>query len=146
MLDRFKKDSLEMRKIKNPYSVSMVTVMSEARMIAKNDGNREMTESDLIRQIKKTVTNINMTITLLEERGLNTSHQEGERFLLEGYLPKQMFDDEIRVFVKKILANEEKITPRSMGIVMQRLKAERDGLYDGKNAAKIIREVISECK
>ena len=143
MLEQFRKDLMTMRKEKNPLVPTMVTVFSEASMIAKDDGNREITESDLIRQIKKTVTNLNVTIDLLVERNSDATHQINERELLESYLPKQLSDDEVRSIVNQFLTEQPTVTPKIMGSVMQFMKSKYDGLYDGKKAASLVKECIN---
>lgn len=144
MLEKFKSDSIQMRKEKNPLSLAMITVMSEARMVAKNDGNRELTEQDLVRQIKKTVVNLNATISLLAERNSDYSAQEAEKNMLESYLPKQLSTDEILSIVKQYLDqnNIESPSKRLMGELMTFLKSNYDGQYDGKQASNVISQLL----
>lgn len=123
-------------------AASLVTLLSEATMIGKNDGNRETTDVETITVIKKFIKNIDETLSLK-----TFAHDDpiavkltNERFILKSFLPTQFKDHEI----KEELTNINQSTPGlKMGDLLKIFKSKFDGRYDGGSAAKIAKDVIA---
>jgi uncharacterized protein YqeY len=60
----------------------------------------------------------------------------GQVVVLEGYLPKQMSDDEIAVEVDKVMAETCSI---NMGVLMKELNTRLAGRADGKTISRILK-------
>lgn len=106
------------------------TLLGEAAMIGKNQGNRETTDAEVVAIVQKFLKNIAETKAALERAGKATDVQEKEATLLEALLPKQLTESEMQA-----LATEWGV--KTMPEWMQRLKAERAGQYDGKLASSV---------
>ena len=52
------------------------TLVAEAVMVGKNDGNRETTDAETIAMIKKFLKNVNETLALMEEMGKDNTYVE----------------------------------------------------------------------
>lgn len=63
--------------------------------------------------------------------------------ILEGYLPKQMSEDEIRAAIEKIMA-ENNLEPvkRSQGVIMKSMMALYKGKIDGKMVNQILGTIL----
>lgn len=63
--------------------------------------------------------------------------------ILENYLPTQMDEAVLREKIQNCITFNSYSTMKDMGKVMGYLKANHDGLYDGKQASTIVRELLS---
>jgi uncharacterized protein YqeY len=66
--------------------------------------------------------------------------EESEAEMLAGYLPESLSEDEVREMIQEIVAKG----PREMGPVMGQLMPRLKGRFDGKEANRIVREVLAE--
>jgi uncharacterized protein YqeY len=62
-----------------------------------------------------------------------------ELTILNSYLPKQMTDLELTEIIKCFVSENKNV---NMGAVMSYLKANFDGLYDGKSASQIVKAIL----
>jgi len=131
------------------HATLLTTLYSEAAMIGKDDGNRETADSEVLKVVKKFVKNNNEFIgaMLADSDGKLSSSQSNkekalrdENHLLEIYLPTQMDADELSPIIISFISDNP---DAKMGDVMQYLKREFDGQYDGKEASAIVREELS---
>lgn len=141
ILQRMKAASLELRKAKHPLSALAQTVIGEAEMIGKNDGNREATDAEVLNRVKKFLTGVNDTIALIKEPNALVGLQ-AEKEWLEGWLPRQMTNLELEKAIGTI-KTEISAGPKDMGKMLGLLKTRFDGQYDGKQAAAIAKALLS---
>ena len=66
--------------------------------------------------------------------------EEAEAEILSAYLPEALSEEEVRGFVLEIVGDGV----REMGPVMGRLMPRLKGRFDGKEANRIVREVLAE--
>lgn len=69
--------------------------------------------------------------------------EEREAAVLEGYLPKQASEEEIRAAVQEIAAAEGLFGPAGMGPLMKSALARFGTSADGKTVSRIAREVLT---
>lgn len=120
----------------------LTTLIGEAEMIGKNDGNRAPTDAEVQTLVRKFVKNNVETIGVLGDTDPRTAVLLAENFTLGKYLPKQMTTEELEQAIGTIKA-ELNAGPKDMGKVLQALKAKHDGLYDGKTASMIAKALLS---
>lgn len=139
MLTQLKADQLAARKAKQTVRAKLLTTLiSDAEMIGKNDGNRETTESEVIALVKKYIKNAEEVLL----HGNNAETVE-ELAILEGYLPTQLNDDQIEVIVQQVIEEQSLTEPKQMGLIMKHLKQNYDGQFDGAAAARIAKEQLN---
>lgn len=138
MLATLKADYLEARKQRDTVMTKLLsTFINDAEMIGKNDGGREVTESEIVALLKKYIKNLTET---LEVSGDETTRIEIG--LLQTYLPTQLSEDEIsRILLDQIEENGFD-SPKQMGQLMKFLKENYDGQFDGKRASQLARELL----
>ena len=110
LLDKIKADLLEARKNKWQGKVNLLTTLvSEATMIGKNDGNRETTDAETVQVIQKFIKNTLETMFALEHTGRwdESDAAEIELRILERYLPQQMTDHELAGAIMEIIVDLE---------------------------------------
>ena len=144
MLDQLKKDSFAARKEKDTVKANLlITLISEAEMIGKNDGNRAPTEDEVTAVIKKFLKGIDESMAALQKGGRDISKEEEEKKILESYLPSQMPEAELEKAILDIIATLPEKSPKMMGNVMAQLKDKHPNQYDGKMAAGLVKKLLS---
>lgn len=144
LLSEIKKDQLQSRKDKNAVVTAILTTLiGEASMAGKNDGNRESTDLEVVVVIKKFIKNINELASAVGEGNHGYIDAIAERQILESYLPSQLSEDEISDIALKQISYLEEASPKSMGKIMSYLKTNYAGQYDGKLASKIVKDLLN---
>lgn len=87
-------------------------------------GKIELSEADIVKQVKKMIENIE------ESKG-----DINEILILKDYLPKQLTSDEI-----KLIIATNKIT--NVGEGMKYFKTNYNGCYDGQAVSNLIKELV----
>ncbi len=143
MINELKKMMMKSKMERDSFKSNLLsTLISEAVMVGKNDGNRETTESETIAIIKKFLKGVNENIALLEEMGKDKSDAEKEKEILESLLPKQMDEAQMEKTVAEIIEKLPERSPKMMGQVMGELKKKYDGQYDAKTASTIVKKLL----
>jgi uncharacterized protein YqeY len=70
-------------------------------------------------------------------------NEEAEAALIEGYLPAELSDDELRKLVEDAVASSGASSPKDMGAVMKAVMPAVDGRADGKRVSAHVREVLT---
>lgn len=144
LLNTLRKDMMTAKKDRDAVKANLLsTLVAEAVMVGKNDGNRETTESEVITMIKKFVKNADETISIARSMGKEPAKEIAEKAILETYLPKQMSESEIENAVAAIIETLPEKNVKMMGKVMAALKEKFEGAYDGKLASEIIKKKLS---
>ncbi len=144
LLNTLRKDMMTAKKERDSVKGNLPsTLVAEAVMVGKNDGNRETTESEVIAMIKKFLKNAEETITIARSMEKEPEKELLEKAILESYLPKQMSESEIEAAVVAIIAALPEKNVKMMGKVMAAFKEKFEGAYDGKLASEIIKKNLS---
>ena len=144
LLSEIKKDQLQARKNKNTDDATLLTTLiGEAAMIGKNDGNRETTDNEVVAVIKKFIKNNNELIAVVNPETYGFTRAIAENDFLTQYLPSQMTEEEIRAAVQSHMFTVDEVSPKIMGVIMKWLKDNYAGQYDGKMASKIVGELLN---
>ncbi len=67
----------------------------------------------------------------------------GEVLILETYLPKQLSEDQVKMLVAQLAEDKKYTSIKDMGKIMNDLKVEYAGRYDGKLASNYIKEFFT---
>lgn len=70
--------------------------------------------------------------------------EEAELAIIEGYLPQQMTEDEIRVVATEVITDMNASGTQDMGKVMGSLMPELGGRVDGRLVSQVVRELLSD--
>jgi uncharacterized protein YqeY len=95
--------------------------------------NKELTEDDEIRIIKKFVKNIDETLAL-EITEEQKTRLNSEKEILESYLPKQLGKEETEKIVDEMISQG-----KVMKDIMAYFKENYTGRYDGRTVSEIVR-------
>jgi len=131
LVDQIKTARMDAMRARNGVTKSILTtLLGELEGMAKRD-QVDISDDMVIRTCKKFIVGNLETMKL----GGSKDQLETENAILQDFLPKQLSSDELRA----IIANMKVL---NLGQIMQQLKAEHAGTYDGKMASEIAREFI----
>ena len=68
--------------------------------------------------------------------------EKQELAIIEGYLPEQISDDELRSIIEETISETGATSARDLGKVMGKLMPRIKGKADGKKANQIVRELL----
>jgi uncharacterized protein YqeY len=129
---------LEARKSKDSQRVTFYsTLLGELVAIGKTAGNRDTTDDEAVRHIKKWVNNIDET---MKARGGVCTDLLLEKKLCEEFLPSALTEPELRGIIKHAVIN----VGVNQGAVMKYLKDRYPNQYDGKLASAIFKELTND--
>jgi uncharacterized protein YqeY len=69
--------------------------------------------------------------------------EEAEAAVIQGYLPAELGDDELRAIVAAAIAETGASSPKDMGGVMKAAMAKTGGRADGKRVSALAREALA---
>jgi len=138
ILHQIEEKLLTSRKNRDIDSSVLATLLNEVKMKGKNDGNRETTDDEAVAVIKKFVKDLNC---VLDNTTDDDKIQETQKEIVAvvQFLPKQLTEEELRNIIKDIISHDSEI---NLGKVMGFLKKQYNGLYDGKRASSITKELL----
>lgn len=143
LMSEIRSKQIEARKSKDVGAAALfTTLLGEAGMIGKNNGNRETTDAEVIAVVRKFIKNNEET--MLHIKDTNPTGYQGlqqENTLLESLLPSQISEDELRGIIKQ-LKIDLNAGPKDMGRIMSKLKAIYGGQYDGRLASTLVKEIL----
>lgn len=141
ILKTIKDDLLYARKNKMTNATTFLsTLIGEIEAKAYAGSQKiELTDEHAIAAIKSYIKKTSEFLSLegIEEDVKEKLERELE--ILEGYLPTQLSETEIRNFFNKIVSEVENV---KLGDLMKALKSEYNGLYDAVLASQIAKEFL----
>jgi uncharacterized protein YqeY len=148
LIEQIKKDFMEARKeaVKtkdNTKSAFLSILVSEIEKIGKDNGNRQTTDEEAMKVVRKFIKNAEETISVGEKSGKDVSTSKQEVAILNSYLPKQMTEDQLKLAIIEIVNSLSDKNPKMMGKVMGELKAKYDGQYDNKLASQLVKSSLN---
>jgi len=139
LADRVKTDLTAAMKAGEKSRVSALRlVLSELQKAAK-DGDGD--EVAVLRRERKRRTE---SATAFREAGRDelATQEEAEAQIIEGYLPAELSDDELRAIVAEAVAETGAGSPKDMGQVMKASMAIVAGRADGKRVSALAQEAL----
>jgi len=149
IVDIIKEDGLIARKTKDVIAASLIsTLYAEIVSVGKNNGNRDTTDKEALAVIKKFLDGVLFTIETLQ---FNSDDKIlvaiREKDILSAYIekfqPKQLTTEQLTAIITEIIAGLPEKSPKQMGAVMKSLKDSYDGMYQGNEASKLVKELLS---
>lgn len=140
LFEQIKADQLVARKAHNGLAASLLTTLvGEASAIGKNNGNRDVTDAEVVTLVKKFIKGMDETLGFLGNRNADATNVVlAEKEILLKYLPKQMNEAALTQAILDIMITEG----ANVGKIMGALKTKFAGEYDGKVASTIIKDLI----
>lgn len=136
-------DMMAARKARNaPLVGALGMLVSKIRLLAKNDGNRDVTDSDVLSSVAKTVKEVNETRDALVKGGRSTEEADYEISVVSAYLPRQLSEGELRASIMGYM--ETCPDPKkARGHVMKNLAENHKGAFDSAQAQAILASLLA---
>jgi len=124
LFEKIKRDQVEARKKKAAEVPLLTTLIGEAAKLGKDEHGSEPTDTEVVKTVKKFIKNID---ELLQHAPEN-QEAKFEKYILEGYLPKQLTRLEI---VNILIDGQYNFKDKKvLGAVMGDFKKRFEGRYD----------------
>ena len=109
LINKIKEDHLNARKNGDKFTgVVLTTLVSEIVMVGKNNGNRETTDDETIKIIRKFKKNVEAVIEILQKDSSDSDIMElkkDELVIYESYLPQELSEDNLRGIIIEMIHN-----------------------------------------
>jgi len=146
MFEKLKADSMAARKGKKLETKLLTTLLSEIKMRAKDDNNREVTDDDVVKVAQKFLKGAEETIAMLMKRDGNSPDALAvaklEIKVLNTYLPTLMDETATKVAVNDAVSAVGASSMKDMGKVMAELKTVHGATIDMKIASAMYKVAI----
>ncbi|MDF2435369.1 MAG: uncharacterized protein JWP44_5000, partial [Mucilaginibacter sp.] len=121
ILETIKAAHLKARKEREALASSLLsTLIGDACMIGKNDGNRESTDEEVIKVIKKFIANCQEMMIIVDMAEFDKILKEID--ILKSFLPRQLSTEELFTVISEIVDTLKATSLKDMGKIMKVLK------------------------
>lgn len=147
LIEDIRKDRMVAMKDRDQFVKSVLTtLLSESERPGLDDGKRPSTDVEVIKVCKKFINGLDESIANTNSDSdlgqARISEYIREKNVIEHYIPKQMTGLELEKAVAKYIDSVEDQTV-DMGMVMKYLRENYDGLYNGSDAAVLIKALLT---
>lgn len=139
ILVQIKTDQINARKAKLVLqSKYLTTLLSEAQRPGLDDGKRQSTDNEVVSVCKKFIKAIDETLKIVDLSSDKLEELLTEKALIVKYLPIQISDTEMCVIINDII--DGGIT--KMGLIMQQIKKQHNGQYNGGVVSGLVKKAL----
>ena len=111
----------------------LTSLLAKVQRVAKDDGNRAVTDDDVIQGVSRYRKEVEETKDILSKAGRDVSHQDMELAAVSTYLPQQLTDAELDAEIEKALDGIAR-DKKAIGAIMKHLNGGFRGRFDPKAA------------
>ena len=135
-------------KAKDAVKLASLRAIKAAILLAKTaeGGNGEITDQDIVKIIQKLVKQRKESAQQYNDAGRPelAENELAEVAAMEGYLPKQLSEDEVRAELEKIMAEVGATQPSDMGKVMGVATKCLAGLAEGRLISTLVKQLLAQ--
>lgn len=151
MENRLQKDIATAMKAKDEVKLMALRSVKTAIMQYKTSpnfkGNRDenLPDTDIIKIMQKMVKERKETADVYKNAGrLELANKElSEANVIEGYLPKQLTENEVEVMVREAITEVNATSIKDMGKVITSVNSKANGRTDGKTISTIVKRILA---
>ena len=109
------------------------------------DKRIELSDEEIIKILQRMIKQRKESISQFEQAGREelAEKENSEILILQDFLPEQMSDEEIKVYVDEAIIESGASTPQDMGKVMGSLKSKLKGNVDMGIVSKLVKESLA---
>ena len=144
LYDKIYNDMKEAMKAKDQQKVLLLRGLISAVKNATVNAGKEITDDAVLSAVKKNLKEIEQSIDSFYKAGrdFEVGKLNQDRMYLQGLLPKQMSEDEVKPIVEAVVKDLGASTKKDMGRVMKEVMARVKGTADGKLVSKLVASVL----
>ena len=141
--DFLRKEKMAALKEKDTLKNSVITMLLSGLTYKKKELGREPNEADCYDVIAKELKQVKESLEMAKGREDLYEELKKKEAILEGYMPKQLSEEEISEKVRELLlANGIEPTISNKGAAMKVIMAELKGKADGKLINKVVGDIL----
>lgn len=138
LLETIKQQSVEARKSGDKVRAGLlVTLYSEAAAVGKNNGNRESTDEEVTKIVRKFLGGVNETLKMVK----SDAKFQIEKEVLESFLPPELTDKNIRTALDYVSAYQT-LSMKSMPAIKAYIDEMWPNAYDGKRVSEMLKSMM----
>jgi uncharacterized protein YqeY len=145
LMDQINADLKAAMKESDKFRTQTLRSLKSAIKYAEIESGAELDDQGVQAVMAKQAKQRRDSIAEFEKGGRDdlVENEAAELAILEGYLPEQMSEEEIRAKTEAVIAELGVTDMTGMGQVMKELMAELKGQADGKVVNRIVRELLA---
>ncbi|KIZ02116.1 Uncharacterized protein yqeY [Monoraphidium neglectum] len=126
-------------------AIRFLNAALKQREIELREGSKALGDDDVISVVQKLAKQRRDSIDSYKQGGRDdlVAKEEAELKLLEGYLPQQLSEDEVKAIVSAAVAEVGATSPKQMGAVMKAVQAKTQGRADNKLVSSLVKAALS---
>ncbi len=137
----------EAMRAKDKARLRGLRAIKAAILLAKTDGSgQELDEAKEIKMLQKLIKQRKDSLAIYEKQNReDLAVKEREEIdVIQGFLPEQMGEEELKAVLSKIITEVGASSMRDMGKVMGKANATLKGKADGKTISTIVKQLLSK--
>lgn len=146
LYDKIYNDMKEAMKAKSQQKVLLLRGLIASVKNATINAGKEITDDAVLSSVKKNLKEIEQSIDSFYKAGrdFEVGKLNQDKMYLQGLLPKQMSEDELKAVIGEVLIElgPGLHTKKEMGKVMKGVMAKTKGAADGKLVSKLVASVL----
>ena len=121
------------------------SALKNADIEARGQGKPPLTDEDLLGLLQKMIKQRQESVELYEKGGRAelAAQERDEIAVIQGYLPKQMSDDDVKAAISAAIKETGAASMKDMGKVVGALKAKYAGQMDFGKASGLVKAALS---
>ncbi|PLX41618.1 MAG: glutamyl-tRNA amidotransferase [Deltaproteobacteria bacterium] len=144
LVEVIKADTIKAMKAKEKLKVDTLRMVTAALQNKKIEKRDELTDDEVISVLMTLSKQRKDSIEQFKKGGRDdlADKESAELVIIQGYLPAQMSEEEVREVVKEVIAATGAASPGDMGKVMGQVMGRLKGKADGKMINAMVRELL----
>lgn len=135
-LTELRTDMMKSKKSDPERAKVLQAILAAAQLIAKEDGNRDVTEQDIVTAAKKE------SKMAKESKASGAPYSEKTFEVCAPFLPKMLSEDETKTVISVMVGALPEKSPKMMGQIMGTLTKEYGDTIDKGIASKFLKEAL----
>ena len=142
--ERIQADLKEAMKAQNTIVRDTLRLVTSELKNRRIELGKDLTEADELAVLARCVKQRRDSVEQYEKAGREelAAQERAEIAVIEGYLPAQLGDDEVRAAVQAAIEESGATSMKDMGAVMKVLMAKHKGQIEGKTAQRFVGELL----
>ncbi len=143
-LEKLRKDKMQAMREKDKVREGVLSLMMSAILLAEKEKHAPLTDEEALRFVSREAKQTRDALDMTPESRNDLIEELKKKLeIIEGYLPKQMTEDEIRTAILALV--EEKgleLSPKARGLIMKEMMAKYAGKTDGKMVSSVLGSML----
>ncbi|MDD6258363.1 MAG: GatB/YqeY domain-containing protein [Erysipelotrichaceae bacterium] len=140
LLKQLRKDNMQAMKDHDTIKKGVLSLVISSIALKEKESGKELSKEEEITCIQKELKQQKDSLAETPASRTDLIDQTNQKIaILEGYLPKQMSEEEIREAIMKIVSDQNlELTKKSQGKIMKTMMSEYKGKTDGKAVNQVL--------